>query len=61
MPRDASSRSPAEVRELHLAYQSHLANTVDLTFVGRYIVPIVIPVVVGGLTGFVALLYQEDG
>jgi putative Mn2+ efflux pump MntP len=41
--------SPAEARELRLAYQSHLANTVDLTFVGRYIVPIVIPVVVGGL------------
>ena len=41
--------SPAEARGLRLAYQSHLANTVDLTFVGRYIVPIVIPVVVGGL------------
>jgi putative Mn2+ efflux pump MntP len=41
--------SPAEARDLRLAYQSHLANTVDLTFVGRYIVPIVIPVVVGGL------------
>jgi putative Mn2+ efflux pump MntP len=41
--------SPAEARDLRLAYQSHLANTVDLTFVGRYIVPIVIPVVLGGL------------
>src|SRR6202167_46425 len=41
--------SPAEARDLRLAYQAHLANTVDLTFVGRYIVPIVIPVVVGGL------------
>lgn len=41
--------SPAEASGLRLAYQSHLANTVDLTFVGRYIVPIVIPVVVGGL------------
>ena len=41
--------SPAQARALNLAYQSHLANTVDLTFVGRYIVPIVIPVVVGGL------------
>jgi putative Mn2+ efflux pump MntP len=41
--------SPAEARGLRLAYQSHLANTVDLTFVGRYIVPVVIPVVVGGL------------
>jgi putative Mn2+ efflux pump MntP len=41
--------SPAEARDLRLAYQSHLADTVDLTFVGRYIVPVVIPVVVGGL------------
>jgi manganese efflux pump family protein len=41
--------SPAEARDLRLVYQSHLASTVDLTFVGRYIVPIVIPVVVGGL------------
>jgi len=41
--------SAAETRDLHLAYQSHLADTVDLTFVGRYIVPIVIPVVIGGL------------
>jgi manganese efflux pump family protein len=41
--------SPAQARALNLAYQSHLADTVDLTFVGRYIVPIVIPVVVGGL------------
>jgi putative Mn2+ efflux pump MntP len=41
--------SPAEARALHLAYQSHLADTVDLTFAGRYIVPIVIPVVIGGL------------
>jgi manganese efflux pump family protein len=49
--------SPAEVRELHLAYQSHLADTVDLTFVGRYIVPIVIPVVVGGL----GLLMLDEG
>ena len=41
--------SPAEARDLRLVYQSHLASTVDLTFVGRYIVPVVIPVVVGGL------------
>jgi putative Mn2+ efflux pump MntP len=27
----------------------HLADTVDVTFVGRYILPIVVPVVVGGL------------
>jgi manganese efflux pump family protein len=41
--------SPAEAAQLRLAYQAHLADTVDLTFVGRYIVPIVIPVVVGAL------------
>src|SRR5580698_11622871 len=49
--------SPAEARGLRLAYQSHLADTVDLTFVGRYIVPIVIPVVVGGL----GLLMLDEG
>jgi manganese efflux pump family protein len=49
--------SPAEARGLRLAYQSHLANTVDLTFVGRYIVPIVIPVVIGGL----GLLMLDEG
>jgi manganese efflux pump family protein len=41
--------SSAEAHQLGLAYRSHLANTVDLTFVGRYILPIVVPVVVGGL------------
>jgi len=41
--------SPAEARQLRLAYGSHLADTTDLTFVGRYILPIVVPVVVGGL------------
>ncbi len=41
--------SPAEAYQLRQAYRTHLADTVDLTFVGRYIVPIVIPVVLGGL------------
>jgi manganese efflux pump family protein len=41
--------SKAEADQLRLAYRTHLADTVDLTFVGRYIVPIVVPVVVGGL------------
>jgi manganese efflux pump family protein len=41
--------SPAEADQLRLAYRAHLADTVDLTFVGRYIVPIVVPVVVGAL------------
>jgi manganese efflux pump family protein len=41
--------SKAEAAQLRLAYRTHLASTVDLTFVGRYIVPVVVPVVVGGL------------
>jgi manganese efflux pump family protein len=41
--------SPAEAYQLRLAQRSHLADTVDLTFVGRYIVPIVVPLVIGGL------------
>jgi manganese efflux pump family protein len=41
--------SPAEAKQLRLAYGTHLADTTDLTFVGRYILPIVVPVVVGGL------------
>jgi manganese efflux pump family protein len=41
--------SPAEASGLRQAYQTHLANTVDLTFVGRYILPIIVPVVVGTL------------
>jgi len=41
--------SNAETYQLRQAYHNHLADTVDLTFVGRYIVPIVVPVVIGGL------------
>jgi manganese efflux pump family protein len=39
--------SPTELKELQLAYRAHLADEVDLTFVGRYIVPLVVPVIVG--------------
>jgi manganese efflux pump family protein len=39
--------SPTELKELQLAYRSHLADVIDLTFVGRYIVPLVVPVIVG--------------
>jgi manganese efflux pump family protein len=39
--------SPTELKELQLAYRSHLADEIDLTFVGRYIVPLVVPVIVG--------------
>jgi putative Mn2+ efflux pump MntP len=41
--------SPNEAYQLRLADQSHLADTVDVTFAGRYIAPIIVPVVVGGL------------
>jgi putative Mn2+ efflux pump MntP len=41
--------SAAEAHQLSQVYRTHLADTVDLTFVGRYILPIVVPVVVGGL------------
>jgi putative Mn2+ efflux pump MntP len=41
--------SPNEAYQLRLADQTHLADTVDVTFVGRYIAPIIVPVVVGGL------------
>jgi len=39
--------SPTELKELQLAYRSHLADVIDLTFVGRYVVPLVVPVIVG--------------
>jgi manganese efflux pump family protein len=41
--------SPAELRELQQAYRSHLAGVAGLTFAGRYIVPLVVPVIVGGI------------
>ena len=41
--------SPAETNGLRQADQTHLASTADLTFIGRYIVPIIVPVVVGVL------------
>src|ERR1700760_3136285 len=43
--------SPTELKELQLAYRSHLADQVDLTFVGRYVVPPVVPVV-AAVAGF---------
>lgn len=41
--------SSAEATQLRHAYQAHLAERADLTFVGRYVVPIVVPMVVGVL------------
>jgi manganese efflux pump family protein len=41
--------SPAEAYQLRMVDRAHLADTVDLTFVGRYIFPIVVPLVVGAL------------
>jgi manganese efflux pump family protein len=41
--------SPAEATGLRQANQAHLANTADLSFAGRYILPVIVPVVVGVL------------
>jgi manganese efflux pump family protein len=41
--------SPAEAYQLSLANRTHLTDTVDVTFVGRYIVPVVVPLVIGTL------------
>lgn len=49
--------SPAEAYQLQMADHTHLADTVDLTFVGRYILPIIVPVVVGGL----GLMMLDEG
>jgi manganese efflux pump family protein len=49
--------SPYEAYRTHLADQTHLADVVDRSFVGRYIIPIAIPVVLGGL----GLLMLDEG
>ena len=49
--------SPAEAYQLRMADSAHLANTADLTFVGRYIVPIIVPVVIGAL----GLMMLDEG
>jgi manganese efflux pump family protein len=41
--------SPNEAYQLGMVDRAHLADTVDLTFAGRYILPIIVPVVVGAL------------
>jgi len=41
--------SPAEAYQLQMADRNHLADTADLTFVGRYVAPVIVPVVIGGL------------
>jgi manganese efflux pump family protein len=41
--------SPAESYQLRRADRTHLAEAVELTFVGRYIVPVVVPVVLGAI------------
>jgi manganese efflux pump family protein len=41
--------SPNEAYQLGMVDRAHLADTVDLTFVGRYVLPIIVPVVVGAL------------
>jgi manganese efflux pump family protein len=49
--------SPAEAYQLRMADQTHLADTTDLTFVGRYILPIIVPVVIGAL----GLMMLDEG
>jgi putative Mn2+ efflux pump MntP len=49
--------SSAEAYQLRLADSTHLADTADLTFVGRYIVPIIVPVVIGAL----GLMMLDEG
>ena len=41
--------SPAEAYQLRMVDSTHLADTADVTFVGRYILPVIVPVVLGGL------------
>jgi len=41
--------SANEAYQLRMVDQGHLAATADQTFVGRYVVPIIVPVVVGAL------------
>ena len=54
--------SPNEAYQLGMVDRGHLADTVDLTFVGRYVLPIIVPVVVGAL-GLLMLdeVLNEDG
>jgi len=49
--------SPAEAYQLRMVDRAHLADAADLTFVGRYVVPIIVPVVIGGL----GLLMLDEG
>jgi manganese efflux pump family protein len=49
--------SPAEAYQMRMVDRAHLADTADLTFVGRYILPIVVPVVVGAL----GLMMLDEG
>jgi putative Mn2+ efflux pump MntP len=41
--------SANEAYQLRMADRTHLTDTVDLTFVGRYVFPIIVPLVIGGL------------
>jgi manganese efflux pump family protein len=49
--------SAAEAYQLRMAESTHLANTADLTFVGRYVLPVIVPVVIGVL----GLLMLDEG
>jgi manganese efflux pump family protein len=41
--------SANEAYQLNMVNRAHLADTADVTFVGRYVVPIIVPLVVGAL------------
>jgi manganese efflux pump family protein len=49
--------SPAEAYQMRMVDRAHLADTADLTFVGRYILPIIVPVVIGAL----GLMMLDEG
>jgi manganese efflux pump family protein len=41
--------SPTQLKELAQAYRANLEHDIDVSFVGRYIIPFVVPVIVGVL------------
>ena len=49
--------SPAEAYQMRMVDRAHLADTADLTFAGRYILPIIVPVVIGAL----GLMMLDEG
>jgi manganese efflux pump family protein len=54
--------SPAEAYQMRMVDRAHLADAADVSFVGRYILPIIVPVVIGalGLTMLDEGLFGDD-